>query len=119
MTVRKTARTTRPEVRKRAVRLVLDGAGERGSHWAAIGLLEKTLVLTAAGRFAVAGDGGCCGWRERPGSSMRRSGCDGCRRPAIRWNGRGSWRTFRRSARSSRPPRDAVLTFRVLMLQAF
>jgi transposase len=42
MTAKKTAANYSPEVRERAVRPVLDGAGEHGSQWAAIGSIGCT-----------------------------------------------------------------------------
>ena len=47
MTKRKTAASYSPEVRGRAVRMVLDGAGEHGSQWAAIGSIAAKIGCTA------------------------------------------------------------------------
>ena len=47
MTKRKTAASYSPEVRERAVRMVLDGAGEHGSQRAAIGSVAAKIGCTA------------------------------------------------------------------------
>jgi transposase-like protein len=47
MTKRKTAASHSPGVRERAARMVLDGAGEHGSQWAAIGSIAAKIGCTA------------------------------------------------------------------------
>jgi transposase-like protein len=47
MTAKKTAANYSPEVRERAVRLVLEGAGDHGSQWAAIGSIASKIGCTA------------------------------------------------------------------------
>ena len=47
MTAKKTAASYSPEVRERAVRLVMDGAGEHGPQWAAIGSIATKIGGTA------------------------------------------------------------------------
>ena len=47
MTKRKTAASYSPEVRERAARMVLDGAGEHGSQWAAIGSIAAKIGCTS------------------------------------------------------------------------
>ena len=47
MTKRKTAANYSPEVRERAVRMVLDGAVGHGSQWAAIGSIAAKIGCTA------------------------------------------------------------------------
>jgi transposase-like protein len=47
MTKRKTAASYSPEVRERAARMVLEGAGEHGSQWAAIGSIAAKIGCTS------------------------------------------------------------------------
>jgi transposase-like protein len=47
MTAKKTAANYSPEVRERAVRLVLDGAGDHCSQWAAINSIAAKIGCTA------------------------------------------------------------------------
>ncbi len=47
MTKGKTAADYSPEVRERAVCMALDGAGEHGSQWAAIGSIAAKIGCTA------------------------------------------------------------------------
>ena len=47
MTKRKTAASYSPEVRERAARMVLDGAGEHGSQWASIGSIAAKIGCAA------------------------------------------------------------------------
>ncbi len=47
MTAKKKAANYSPEVREPAVRLVLDGAGEHGPQWAAIGSIAAKIGCTA------------------------------------------------------------------------
>ena len=47
MTTKKTAASYSPEVRERAVRLVLDGAGEHPTQWAAINSVAAKIGCTA------------------------------------------------------------------------
>jgi transposase-like protein len=47
MTAKKAAASYSPEVRGRAVRLVLEGAGDHGSPWAAIGSIAAKIGCTA------------------------------------------------------------------------
>ena len=47
MADRKTAANYSPEVRDRAVRMVLDGTGGHGSQWAAIGSIAAKIGCTA------------------------------------------------------------------------
>ncbi len=46
MTMKKTAASYSPEVRERAVRLVLDGAGEHPTQWAAISSVAAKIGCT-------------------------------------------------------------------------
>src|SRR5690348_7156930 len=46
MMAKKTAANYSPEVRERAVRLVLDGVGDHGSQWAAIGSIAAKIGCT-------------------------------------------------------------------------
>jgi transposase-like protein len=46
MTTKKTAASYSPEVRERAVRLVLDGAGEHPTQWAAMGSVAAKIGCT-------------------------------------------------------------------------
>ena len=46
MTTKKTAASYSPEVRERAVRLVLDGAGEHPTQWAAISSVAAKIGCT-------------------------------------------------------------------------
>ena len=46
MTMKKTAGSYSPEVRERAVRLVLDGAGEHPTQWAAISSVAAKIGCT-------------------------------------------------------------------------
>ncbi len=46
MTTKKTAASYSPEVRERAVRLVLDGAGEHPTQWAAINSVAAKIGCT-------------------------------------------------------------------------
>ena len=88
MTKRKTAASYSPEVRERAVRLVLDGAGVHGSQWAAIGSI---------GRRSGAQPRRCAGGCGKPSATA--AGAPGRRRKTVS----GSKACFRRrwSARTA------------------
>jgi transposase-like protein len=65
MTTKKTAASYSPEVRERAVRLVLDGGGEHPTQWAAINSVAAKIGCTA----------------ETLRKWVRQAECDGGRRP--------------------------------------
>ena len=46
MTAKKAAANCSPEVRERAVRMMLEGTGERGSQWIAIGSIATKIGCT-------------------------------------------------------------------------
>ena len=100
MTTRKVAASYSPEVRERAVRLVLEGGGDHPTQWAAINSVSAKIGCTAEmlrkwvrqAERDVAETRSVCGWGSGPGRRAPTANGSRC------WNGRTG--SFARPTRS-------------------